>query len=67
MATVDEILVAVEELATINDSLDLLFARLQELIEQGAQGPDAEKLQQALDIINEQKERTKAAILANTR
>jgi hypothetical protein len=67
VATVDEILVAVEELATINDSLDLLFARLQELIEQGAQGPDAEKLQQALDIINEQKERTKAAILANTR
>ena len=64
MASVDEILAAVQELPTINDSLDALFAQLQLLIQQGSTDPA--KLQQALDLLNAQKERTKAAILANT-
>ncbi len=64
MAPVDDILASVEELPTINDSLDALFAQLQALINQGKTDPA--KLQQALDILNTQKERTKAAIVANT-
>lgn len=64
MATIDEILTQVSELDDINDSLDALFVQLQALIQQGQQDPA--KLQEALDIIVAQKERTKTAILANT-
>lgn len=62
--TIDDILNDVSELPTINDSLDALFAQLQALIEAGKTDPA--KLQQAHDLISAQKERTKAAIVANT-
>jgi biopolymer transport protein ExbB/TolQ len=64
MASIDSILDSVAELTTIGDSLDSLFVELQKLIAQGATDPA--KLQQAEDLINLHKERTKAAILANT-
>jgi hypothetical protein len=64
MASIDEILTDVAELPTINDSLDALFVQLQALIEAGKTDPA--KLQQAHDLIVAQKERTKAAIVANT-
>jgi predicted component of type VI protein secretion system len=64
MSGIDDILTEVAELPTINDSLDALFAQLQELIKAG--GTDPVKLQQALELITTQKARTKAAIVANT-
>jgi peptidoglycan hydrolase CwlO-like protein len=64
MADIDSILASVAELTTIGDSLDTLFAQLQALIAQGATDPA--KMQQAEDLINAHKERTKAAIVANT-
>jgi ABC-type long-subunit fatty acid transport system fused permease/ATPase subunit len=64
MAAIDDILTEVAELPTINDSLDALFAQLQELIKAG--GTDPAKLQQALELLTTQKARTKAAIVANT-
>ena len=64
MASIDDVLAQVSELPSINDSLDQVFAKLQELIVAG--GADPAKLQQALDMIVAQKERTKAAIVANT-
>jgi len=64
LASVDEVLAAVQELPSINDSLDAVFAKLQELITAGQVNPA--KLQEALDMVNAQKDRTKAAILANT-
>jgi hypothetical protein len=64
MATIDDMLNELSELPTINDSLDLLFQKLQELIAAGSTDPT--KLQDALAIITTQKARTKAAIVANT-
>lgn len=62
MATIDDILREVNELPDINASLEALFARLAGLIGSG----DPTKMQQALDILVTQKDRTKADILANT-
>lgn len=62
MATIDDILREVNELPDINASLEALFARLAGLIGSG----DPTKMQQALDILVAQKDRTKADILANT-
>lgn len=64
MASIDDVLASVAELDDINDSLDAVFAQLQELINQGKTDPA--KLEEALSIVNTQKERTKAAIVANT-
>lgn len=64
MTDIDSILASVAELTTIGDSLDALFGQLQLLIAQGATDPA--KLQQAEDLINAHKDRTKAAIVANT-
>jgi hypothetical protein len=64
MSAVDDLLTEVGELDDINDSLDMVFAKLQELITAG--GTDPAKLQEALTIITTQKARTKAAIVANT-
>jgi hypothetical protein len=64
MAAIDDLLTEVGELDDINDSLDMVFAKLQELITAG--GTDPAKLQEALTIITTQKARTKAAIVANT-
>lgn len=64
MATIDDVLAQLTELPTIADSLDALFVQLQALIAQGSTDPA--KLQQALDLIVANKERVKAAIVANT-
>lgn len=64
MATIDDILREVNELPTINDSLEALFAQLAILIEAGKVDPA--KLDDAMAIIVTQKERTKADIVANT-
>lgn len=62
--TIDDILNDVAELPSIDDSLDALFAQLQALIAAGQTDPA--KLQQASDMITTFKDRTKAAITANT-
>ena len=62
MALIDDVLDDVAELPTISDSLDKLFAALAPLIASG----DPVKLKQAKDMIDTFKDRTKAAIVANT-
>lgn len=64
MARIDDLLDSVTELPSIGDSLDAVFAQLQELIAQGQTDPA--KLEQAIALVATHKERTKAAILANT-
>jgi hypothetical protein len=65
LSLADDILASVQELPTIDDSLDALFQQLQVLITAGQAG-DLAKLQQANDIVSTFKDRTKAAIVANT-
>lgn len=64
LANIDEVLASIEEMPSINDSLDALFLKLQDLIVAGNSNPA--KLQQALDLLTTNKDRTKAAIVANT-
>jgi hypothetical protein len=64
MASADDILNDVAELPTISDSLDSLFVQLAALIEAGKTDPA--KLDQAKAIVDTFKDKTKAAIVANT-
>jgi len=62
--TITEILAEVNELPTIEASLDALFAQLAILIESGKTDPA--KLQQAKELLVAHKEHLKADIVANT-
>lgn len=70
MATLDAVLADVSELPTINDSLDAVFAQIATLIAQLKAGGITPAQQAQIDqidqLVNTQKDRTKAAIVANT-
>jgi hypothetical protein len=64
MAKIEDVLLELRELPTIDASLDALFALLAPLVEAGK--TDAAKLDEALALITTHKDAVKADIVANT-